>query len=226
MSGTVFIEAQATEQSLPDVDFVLTNPAMPGLVKIGRTTTDLATRLRQLDTTGVPLPFECIYAAYVADSAFVEKQIHMAFCDHRIRQSREFFRLSPDRVRAALALAKGTEVTPKGDVVQSADDQRALDRERKRRSNFSFSAIGIQPGSILTSEFDEGLTCTVVDDRRIQFEGQVTSLSASAVTISQRKGRSATSLNGVLYWAYEGWTLDEIRNALIAGDGDGEQALQ
>ena len=39
--------------------YVLTNPAMPGLVKIGRTdSSDPTTRVTQLYPTGVPVPFE------------------------------------------------------------------------------------------------------------------------------------------------------------------------
>ena len=38
--------------------YVLTNPAMPDLVKIGKTTRDVSLRLSDLYTTGVPLPFE------------------------------------------------------------------------------------------------------------------------------------------------------------------------
>ena len=37
--------------------YCLTNPAMPSYVKIGRTT-NLESRLRQLDNTSTPLPFE------------------------------------------------------------------------------------------------------------------------------------------------------------------------
>ena len=43
--------------------YVLTNHAMPGMVKIGKTGREVETRLRDLYTTGVPLPFECAYAA-------------------------------------------------------------------------------------------------------------------------------------------------------------------
>ena len=51
--------------------YVLTNPAMPNMVKIGKTTRDVELRLADLYSTGVPLPFECEYAAKVKD---VEKQ--------------------------------------------------------------------------------------------------------------------------------------------------------
>ena len=47
--------------------YVLTNPAMPDLVKIGKTTRDVQLRLADLYTTGVPYPFECEYAAKVTD---------------------------------------------------------------------------------------------------------------------------------------------------------------
>ena len=45
--------------------YVLTNPAMPGMVKIWKTGREVEARLNDLYTTGVPLPFECTYAARV-----------------------------------------------------------------------------------------------------------------------------------------------------------------
>ena len=46
--------------------YCLTNPSMDNYVKIGETT-NLTQRLKSLDTTGVPLPFECVYAIEVED---------------------------------------------------------------------------------------------------------------------------------------------------------------
>ena len=49
--------------------YVLTNPAMPGLVKIGKTyADDVGLRLGQLYTTGVPLPFDLGYACKVPNA--------------------------------------------------------------------------------------------------------------------------------------------------------------
>ena len=40
--------------------YVLTNPSMPGMVKIGMTErSEMDARLKELYTTGVPLPFDC-----------------------------------------------------------------------------------------------------------------------------------------------------------------------
>ena len=62
--------------------YLLTNPAMPGLVKIGMTTQeDIERRMRELYTTGVPVPFECQFACKVkkGDCAKIEKALHTAF---------------------------------------------------------------------------------------------------------------------------------------------------
>ena len=81
------------ENSLSIV-YVLTNPAMPGLVKIGRTSqTDPDTRINQLQTTGVPLPFEIEYACRVQDADEAEAALHLAFGPDRINPRREFLKM-------------------------------------------------------------------------------------------------------------------------------------
>ena len=74
--------------------YVLTNPAIEGLVKIGKTTRDVSLRLSDLYTTGVPLPFEFEYAAKVRNVDETEKAFHEAFGPNRINIKREFFKLN------------------------------------------------------------------------------------------------------------------------------------
>ena len=69
--------------------YVLTNQAMPGHIKTGMTTQPVEARMKDLDSSGVPLQFECYYAARVENMAKVEKALHEAFGDHRVRKSRE-----------------------------------------------------------------------------------------------------------------------------------------
>ena len=45
--------------------YVLTNEAMPDYIKIGTTTRAIEDRMRDLYTSGIPVPFECYYAAEV-----------------------------------------------------------------------------------------------------------------------------------------------------------------
>jgi hypothetical protein len=196
---------------MPGIVYVLTNAAMPGLIKIGITDSDVADRIKGLDNTSVPIPFECFYAAQVAEPAKVERAIHEAFGDNRIRKSREFFRISPDKPKAIIELLCLKNVTPGQELVTDAEDQDALNEERKRRSNFRFSLIGIKPGTELQSVFDDDITCTVKDDRWVIFRGEEHSLSSSALEIAHEKGLGWVTIAGPQYWKYNGKTLSELR---------------
>src|SRR5690606_17095463 len=92
--------------------YVLTNPAMPGLVKIGSTTQEeVDIRMKQLFSTGVPVPFDCAFACRVTNAATVEKALHHAFGNTRINPTREFFRIEPERVISILKLLHVDDVT-------------------------------------------------------------------------------------------------------------------
>lgn len=199
---------------MSEIVYILLNPAMPGYTKIGRTN-NLEQRIRSLDNTATPLPFECFYAAKVRDSAFVERQLHNAFSDHRTRMNREFFEVSPERIVAALKLAEIEDVTPKTDYVETKEDEKALEKARKRRSAFNFKLVGIEPGSVLTFSRDQTITCKVIDDRNVEFEGRTYSLSKSASEILSRKENAPswvrTSVQGPLYWEFENESLEERR---------------
>ncbi len=66
--------------SMEQIIYILTNEAMPGYVKIGKTTTSLEQRIKELSSsTSIPLPFTCFYACTVRNCDFVERQLHEAF---------------------------------------------------------------------------------------------------------------------------------------------------
>jgi hypothetical protein len=194
------------------VIYILTNSVLPGLVKIGITDNNVEDRIRSLDNTSVPIPFECFYAAKVADPTRVERAIHEAFGDNRLRKSREFFRISPDKPKAIIELLSLGNATPGHDVVENAEDQDALNEERKRRSNFRFSLVGLKPGMELQSVFDDNITCTVMNDRWVQFRNSEHSLSSSALEIAHEKGYGWATIAGPSYWKHNGKTLAELRD--------------
>jgi hypothetical protein len=184
---------------------------MPDLVKIGRTT-DLEARLRQLSThSGVPVPFECFYACEVSDSVKVERALHDAFGDHRINPKREFFRLNPDRAVAILELVALRDAAPKIEIAEDQVELDALHREQSRREQFRFSMVDVPVGATLTFSKDETVTALVVDDKRIEFEGVITSTSAAATKLLHRRGWTLRAAQGPLYWMYDGETLAERR---------------
>lgn len=191
--------------------YILTNEAMPGLIKIGMTTTTVRDRMVGLDTTGVPLPFECYYAARVSEMAKVEKALHVAFGDHRVRGSREFFRIDPYRARAVLELLAVEDVTPREEAVIEPGDQEAIDLARRMRPRFEFTMANVPMGAELSFGRGEEYFATVINDRLISFRGDETSLSASAAVILGELGYANTSVQGTAYWLYQGRTLDELR---------------
>lgn len=204
--------------------YVLTNEALPGLIKIGMTTSPIETRMLQLDTTGVPLPFECYYAARVDDQKRVEKALHEAFGDHRVRKSREFFRLDPYKAKVILELVAKEEVTPKSDVVTDADDREALAQAGKKRPKFTFSMAEVPIGATIVFAKGDGYTATVIDDTRIDFRGETTSLSGSATLIMQELGYSRVAIQGPAFWLYNGETLIDRRREREERDEDIDQA--
>jgi len=191
--------------------YILTNEAMPGIIKIGWTDNAVEQRMKELDKTGTPLPFTCFYAKRVDDPRFVESKLHEAFDEFRIRENREFFRMSADQAKAALEIASGEDVTPQGDVVETESDKVALDRERKR-TRFNFAQIGIEPGEILEFKKDPSITAKVVENDQIEFRGNVTSLSPAALIIVHEMGYKWTKIAGPQFWTYKGKTLYELNN--------------
>lgn len=189
--------------------YLLINEAMPGYVKIGKTI-NLEQRIRSLDTTGVPLPFECFYAASVVDMSFVEKKLHGAFADNRVRSNREWFEISPERVVEALLLAQIEDVTPREDYVETVEDKVALDKARKRRESFNFKMVDIFPGSELSFTRNPEIVCSVVDRKSVIFLGEKMSVSKAAQKALDVKWPA----QGTLYWEFEGETLDERRRRI------------
>lgn len=190
--------------------YILTNEAMPGLVKIGRTSTSVEQRMSELNRhAGIPLPFVCYYAAEVADSAKVEKKLHEAFGDHRIRAQREFFRLSPHRAQAALELAAIFDATPRNEIVDEfpEDAERGMTRENARKSLPTFSEYQIPIGSTLLFTKDKSITATVNGERTLNFQNQTLSMSAAALQALRNLGYNWKSANGSAYWEFDGETV-------------------
>jgi len=86
--------------------YVVSNPAMPGLVKIGRSI-DVEARLAQLsNVTAVPLPFILEFVdATDGEVCEVERLAHQLLAEHRINPCREFFRASVSQAISAVQTA-------------------------------------------------------------------------------------------------------------------------
>ena len=72
--------------------YVLSNKAMPGLLKIGYSTKDPVLRIDELNGTGIPYPFDLEYDALVYEPRILERKIHAELA--AAREAKEFFRVS------------------------------------------------------------------------------------------------------------------------------------
>lgn len=86
--------AQVLPMTQPGWVYILTNAAMPGLIKVGQTTRSPEERALELATTGVPTPFEVEVAWPVDDVRAAERQAHEALARYRVSDQREWFRVS------------------------------------------------------------------------------------------------------------------------------------
>lgn len=79
--------------------YLLVNPSMPGMVKVGRTSQPPSKRAAELTgATGVPTPFEVVFELLVADQFAAEAYVHRVLDERgrRVSGNREFFAVQPD----------------------------------------------------------------------------------------------------------------------------------
>lgn len=188
--------------------YILTNESMPEYIKIGFTHGNVQDRLKQLDRTGTPLPFEVYYAATVENAEKEEKWLHSIFADRRARDSREFFKMNPEY--AALALKRVEIQEAKIDSGLTPEQEKEVDEVKERRARFHFAQYGIPVGSKLTFTRDSTIVAEVVENDKIKINDKVGSLSAFAMELLGYARRP----QGTLYFEFEDEILDDRRRRM------------
>ncbi|MFI3118949.1 MAG: GIY-YIG nuclease family protein [Methylococcaceae bacterium] len=193
--------------------YVLTNPAMEGLIKIGKTNQlDVEERMKQLYGSGVPVPFDCAFACQVKDATEVEKALHFAFGKDRINPNREFFKLEAERVIAILKLLKVDDITVEFEKqleanMDAVDKQSSLNLKRIKRPRMNFYELGIANGSVLISK-DGQVEITVVEEKKVNFDGTICSLSAATRKLLNLP--KDYPLQPSPYWTFNGRTVKDL----------------
>lgn len=191
------------------VVYVLTNAAMPGLVKIGKTQNDdAAARMGQLYTTGVPFPFDVEFVCRVENPDEVEKALHQAFAPQRVNSKREFFRIEASQAIAILKLLHVTDATDQFQAILPGieiSETAAAKRFSKRRPNLNFEEMGIPIGSILTSTNTEA-TLVVVEPKKVLLNNEKMSLTAATRQILENDYSVAPNP----YWRFDDRLLSDI----------------
>ncbi|MDC9720388.1 MAG: GIY-YIG nuclease family protein [Gammaproteobacteria bacterium] len=189
--------------------YVLSNPAMPGLVKIGKTARgSVNIRLGELYSTGVPVPFECEFAGRIADESKVERAFHLAFGPYRINPKREFFQIEPEQAIALLELMVSEDVTPQ--VAKEADEvdvesKPAANKLKKQRPKQNFVEMGLDIGAEIHFIPFEAV-CSIESESKVRYEDQVMSLTALTKQLLQ----SDRPVRPAPHWTYMGRKLSAI----------------
>jgi len=199
------------------VVYVLTNPAMPNLVKIGMTELqDVNLRLGQLYTTGVPFPFELAFACKVTNAAEVERALHKAFAPNRVNPKREFFSIDAGQAIAILKLLHVDDATQEIDAMASgvlAEEVQAANQYKARRPNLNFVEMGVPLGAAL--HFTDGdATVTVSSNRKVLLNGAEMSLTAATRELLDIDYSVAPNP----YWTFNGKSLRDIYDETYLGE--------
>jgi len=215
------------------VIYILTNPSFPEYVKIGYAD-DIDRRLAELNRTEcTPFAFR-VYATYAVHTRLTDLKIHEMI--DRInpalrsidnidgkKRVREFYAMTAEDAYLmfeAMAEIHGTTdllVKIKPDKKQAEDESTANEVKeiaREKMVPFSFDLVHIAPGEEVefwyNAQHNSGIMCKVVDNKHIEHEGELYSLSSFATKMVKSKHGVA----GPRYFKYKGEWLGDIRDRL------------
>lgn len=187
--------------------YIMTNPCLKDMVKIGYAT-DVEERRKQLSTTALPYEYE-IFATYETSGKLEDKKLHKLIDnlnpDLRVSKSREFFVMSAEDAYAlleAIATISGSQdrlarCCPGG---QSITDSRKV-----KKPPVNFAKCGIPIGAELVYVDDPDVRVTVATERKVQYNDELTSLSAIVKGI-----KGIRTAAGPSYFTYNGEVVSEI----------------
>jgi len=209
--------------------YILTNDAMPNYIKIGFTASEeVESRMRQLDTTGLPLPFRLHACIEIENAQELERLAHDVFAPHRARPNREFFLMEPEtavRYLHAVSLNDATARWIAVDQKMIDETGRALPEDnvvKPKLASFSFGSAGVPVGAVIEFVREPLLTATVVSENEVEFEGDRMKLSPLARRLFERLGQANASgaYQGPLYFSYQDEILSERRRRLTEEQPD------
>lgn len=192
-----------------EIIYVLSNEAMPSLIKIGKTKRkDINERLNELYKTGVPLPFKCEWAGEVEDCNELELILHNAFSDRRINLKREFFKLEPEQVIPLLKKLCIKEITSQVETALNKDvsvEEKNAAKEY-HRPMLNFEEMNIPMNAELIYTKDENIRARVISSKKITYEGEEYSLTA----LTKQLLNNDYNVAPCPFWTFEGKNLKNI----------------
>ena len=193
--------------------YILTNPEMPKLIKIGRTS-NLEQEINSLSFhAGVPADFKCHYCCEVEDGEKAEKTLHVGLGEYLKNTEKGFFETNPKKAKDMLKIWSIREVILDNNKTYTPEKNESSTKDKSKLRRFNFPMLKIDKGSTITffndkkQLPDERYVAKVIGRSKIKFEKKETYVSNAAVKILKRDfGSVSNSECGTNFWVYN----DEI----------------
>lgn len=137
--------------------YVMVNPAMNGVVKIGMTTKHPDERAKELSSaTGVAMPYIVIYKREFQNCALAERLVHSILEEKgcRVNNNREFFQIDPTEAINLINSIPDSE--PLATINNDADEE---EEENLAKSYFEAGLDSLLGRNDTFIDKDEALSC-------------------------------------------------------------------
>lgn len=186
--------------------YIMTNPALKGMVKIGYAA-DVELRRKQLSTTALPYEYE-VYATYETEGKLEDKKLHKLIDilnpELRVSKNREFFVMSPEEayeLLESIATISGSQKKLKK-IKQSP-----ITKQKIKKPAINFKECGIPIGAELVYTENPEIRVIVKTDRKVLYNEELTSLSAVAASL-----KGVKAIQGPQFFTYNGRPIIDIAN--------------
>ena len=205
------------------------NPSFPNYVKIGYAD-NIESRLQQLNNSEcTPFAFR-VYATYEVDSRLSDLKIHSIIdkLNPNLRsidnyngkkRIREFYAMTAED--AYLILEAIAEIHNYSNRLKKWELSQAEVRDEKlaeevdvekqaRGANFLFSNYGIPTGAVLENVDNPNISCVIVDDRKVEYNGENMYITPFVKMISGKNYITHGPKYLVEHFSYQGELLKDI----------------
>lgn len=180
--------------------YIMTNPALIDMVKIGYAT-NVEERRKQLSTTALPYEYE-VYATYETNGNLEDKKLHKLIddlnSDLRVSKNREFYVMTAEQAYELIeAIA----------IISGSINKLKRTKQKQiitKKPPIDFAKCGIPKGAELIFTEDSNIKVIVVNNHKVKYKDELTSLSAIV------KNLKGYSIAGPSYFTYNGKLITEI----------------
>ena len=184
--------------------YIMTNPWLKGMVKIGYAT-DVEARRKQLSTTALPYEYE-VYATYETSGNLEDKKLHKLIdnlnSDLRVSKNREFFIMTPEDAYELLETI--AIISDTADKLNYVKDLKPL-KQLIRKPKINFYECGLKDGDELIYIEDSSVKAYVQSEHKVLYNDEITSLTAIVKRI-----KSVKAINGPAFFSFNNESLMDI----------------